>query len=287
MVNKKLFLLLLLFILLLSACFSVESQRTVELDTQGELSVHFLDVGQGDSIFVRLPNNESMLIDAGNNKDGDFITNYLKSAGVDKIDYLIATHPHADHIGAMDTVINAFDIGKIYMPRATNNTKTFEDVLTAIDDKGLSINTAKSGVSVVASSGLRADFVAPDTDNSTYSGLNDYSAVLKLTYGGVSFLFTGDAERLSETEMLSGDYDLKSDVLKIGHHGSDTSTSDEFLAAVNPVYAVISCGIDNSYGHPSESVLDRLSKNDTKVFRTDILGTVIIASDGEKIYGLE
>lgn len=246
---------------------------------EGEMIVHFLDAGQGDSEFIELPDGRCMLIDASIKEYGDDIADYIRSCGYDEIDYLVATHPHADHIGGMSEVVNSFDIGEIYMPKVSSDSKTFENLLTSISDKGLQISTAKAGKTIYSDSELSIDILSPADDE--YESTNDYSAVIKITYGSSSFLFTGDAEELVEEQMLSTYYsDLSADVLKVGHHGSSTSSSMSFLRAVSSKYSVISCGADNSYGHPHNEVLARLSAIGTDVYRTDTEGTVTIICDG-------
>ena len=246
----------------------------------GQLKVHFLDVGQADSILVQMPNGQNMLVDAGNNDDGTMVVSYLKKSGVKQIDYLVGTHPHEDHIGGLDTVIKGFEIGKVYMPKVTTTTKTFEDVLKAVQAKGLKITTAKAGVEILNTAGLNATMLAPN--KTEYDDMNNYSAVIKVTYGQVSFLLTGDAEEQSEFEMLASSVTtLKADVLKVGHHGSNSSTSVGFLKAVNPKYAVISVGTGNDYGHPHKETLQKL--NGMKVYRTDLNGTIVFTTDGKDI----
>ena len=253
------------------------SSESTDLPTEvsGKLTVHFIDVGQADSIFIELPNAQSMLIDAGNNADGDDVIRYIKKKGYDRIDYVVGTHPHEDHIGGMDNVVESFDIGTIYMPKASSNTRTFEDLLNAISKKGLSVTTAKAGVSILDTSNLHIDILAPNSTG--YDDTNDYSAVVKLVYGKASFLFMGDAEEISEREIAT---DVDVDVLKVGHHGSNSSTSNSFLKKVTPIYAIICVGEDNSYGHPTQATLDKLKSAGAKIYRTDLNGTVIITTDG-------
>lgn len=244
----------------------------------GKLHVYYLDVGQADSIFIKLPNNENMLIDAGVDESGEKIVEALQSSGTEKIDYLVATHPHADHIGGMQEVVENFDIGKVYMPAAVTNTRTYEDLLLAIKSKGNTITTAKAGTDILSDENLSAVFVAPNS--AEYDDLNNYSAVIKLTYGNNSFVFTGDAEKLSEDEIRAN---IKCDVLKVGHHGSNTSTSKNFLKKTEPTYAVISCGADNEYGHPHKEVMQRLNNAGIEIYRTDVNGTIEAVSDGNNI----
>ena len=243
---------------------------------EGELRVSFIDVGQGDSEFIELPNGETLLIDAGTNETGADVVNYIESLGYSSIDYVVGTHPHEDHIGGLDDVINSFEIGSVYMPKVTADTKTFEDVLDAVDEKGLTINTAKAGVTLVDGDGLSVKMLAPVLDE--YDNTNDYSAVIRIVYDDTSFIFMGDAEQYAE-DLITGDVD--SDVLKVGHHGSSTSTGEAFLERVSPSYAVISCGLGNSYGHPHTETIEKLGG--IPVFRTDEMGTIVATSDGSEI----
>ncbi|XOQ45359.1 MAG: hypothetical protein ACFWTN_13075 [Clostridium sp.] len=246
--------------------------------SDAKLTVHYIDVGQGDSEFLELPNGQTMLIDAGNPENGSQIVSYIKELGHNKIDYLIATHPHADHIGGMATVVNSLDIGSVYMPKVSTNTKTFEGLLTAIQNKGLKVNTAKSGINLLKSGNLNIDIIAPC--GTSYDDLNQYSAVLKVTYGANKFLFTGDAGAESEAQITA---DVSADVLKVGHHGSSTSTSQAFLNKVNPKYAVIEVGAGNSYGHPAAATISKLQNIGATIYRTDNDGTIIFTSDARTI----
>lgn len=242
------------------------------------LKVHYLDVGQGDSIFIELPNNETMLIDAAESYQSENIINYLKNLNYQKIDYVIGTHPHTDHIGGLKDIINTFEIGKIYMPKVVSTTKTYESLLMTIKDKNLKINTAKAGTSIIDIDTLKINILAPN--NSTYTELNNYSVVTKITYGSTKFLFMGDAEKLSENEIKEN---VTADVIKIGHHGSNTSSSIDFIKKVNAKYGIISVGLNNKYNLPKEETITNWENSGTKIYLTSINGTITAISDGTNI----
>jgi len=252
-------------------------QNNVPDTFNSDLIVNFLDVGQADSILIQLPNNRVMLIDGGNSNDANTILSYMGSLNITTIDYLVATHPHADHIGGLSSIINNMNIGEIYMPRISHTSQTFAKLLDAIENKGLGINEAKAGVNILSVFDLHIDIIAPVRDD--YSDLNDWSAAIKIIYKNNSFLFMGDTEALSESHITS---DVSADVLKVGHHGAHTSTSQSFLNKVSPMYAVISVG-KNSYGHPTDVILNRLNVAGVKVYRTDLQGTIIFTSNGNII----
>ena len=242
------------------------------------LKVHYLDVGQGDSIFIELPNNETILIDAAESYQSEKIINYLKNLNYQKIDYVIGTHPHTDHIGGLKDIINTFEIGKIYMPKVVSTTKTYESLLMAIKDKNLKINTAKAGTSIINTDTLKINILAPNSE--TYTELNNYSVVTKITYGTTKFLFMGDAEKLSENEIKE---DVTADVIKIGHHGSNTSSSINFIKKVNAKYGIISVGLNNKYNLPKEETITNWENSRTKIYLTSTNGTITAISDGTNI----
>lgn len=242
------------------------------------LKVHYLDVGQGDSIFIELPNNETMLIDAAESYQSENIINYLKNLNYQKIDYVIGTHPHTDHIGGLKDIINTFEIGKIFMPKVVSTTKTYESLLMAIKDKNLKINTAKAGTSIIDTDALKINILAPN--NSIYTELNNYSVVTKITYGTTKFLFMGDAEKLSENEIKEN---VTADVIKIGHHGSNTSSSIDFIKKVNAKYGIISVGLNNKYNLPKEETITNWENSGTKIYLTSTNGTIRASSDGTNI----
>lgn len=266
-----------------------EGQKETEQQEQGnreqsevtvqELTVHFIDVGQGDSILIQCKDH-AMLIDAGDNNKGTAVQLYLRKQGVEKLDYLIGTHPDADHIGGMDVVITKFDCEKVMMPEVTRENATYRDVVSAMKYKNYK-NTAPVVGTEYELGDARFTIVAP---NGNYGdSYNDYSIGILLSHGENRFLFIGDAQEKAEEDMLSNGISLQADVLKIAHHGSKTSSGGAFLDAVSPVYAVISCGEGNDYGHPHSETLNNLRQRDIKVFRTDEQGSITVTSDGKKL----
>ncbi|MBQ7104593.1 MAG: MBL fold metallo-hydrolase [Bacilli bacterium] len=243
---------------------------------ESELMVYYIDVGQADCVLIR-NNNENMLIDAGNNEDGEKLVTYIKSLGIKDFKYVVGTHPHEDHIGGLDNIIEEFSIEEILLPNAYTTTKTFEDILTSIEDKNMNFTVPEIDSDLTL--GEAKIKVLYTGDNP--SDLNDASIVLRLDFGSNSFLFTGDATEKVEKQILNKD--LKVDVYKVAHHGSSYSNSDAFLEKVKPTYGIISCGKDNSYGHPHKEVLESLNKRKVKLYRTDELGTVLVVSDGTDI----
>ncbi|NQX45364.1 MBL fold metallo-hydrolase [Paenibacillus tritici] len=245
----------------------------------GTLQVYYFDVGQGDSTLIRTPSNQYILIDGGNNNQGTKVVQYLNALGVKTLDAMVATHPDADHIGGLDDVLKALEVKSVYAPKVSHTTQTYKDFLTAVKNEGRTIKAVSKGVKIPLQ-GVDASFLAPV--NSYGDDLNNWSAVLKVSYKSKSFLFTGDAELKSENDMLADRMSLKADVLKVGHHGSSSSTSKAFLDAVKPTYAIISTG-KNNYGHPDSGILARLKTANATVLRTDQKGTITAISDGTKI----
>lgn len=243
---------------------------------EGEnIVIHYLDVEQADSILIQ-SNGKNMLIDAGTNDTGKTVIADLRKYGVKKIDYLIGTHPHEDHIGGMDDVINNFDIGTIYMPKVQTNTKTFEDVLDAISNKGLKVTTPEIGHKFMVGDASCEIMCCGKGESNEVNNLNLSSIVIRMTYGKQSFLFMGDAETENET---ARDWQ-QTNVLKVGHHGSNTSTSKKFLEQIKPEIAIISVGKENKYGHPKQETLDKLKG--ITIYRTNENGTITITCDGDK-----
>lgn len=243
------------------------------------LKVHIIDVGQGDSILIESV-GQYMLIDAGEKGKSNVVIDYLEDRGVKKLDYVIATHPHSDHIGGLADVIDYFQIGKIIMPDVTHTTKTFENLLDTISKNELKLTKPIVGSEYAIGT---ASFIIIAPNSSYYDDLNNYSVGIKLIYDENSFIFTGDAETESEYEMLENGINLDADVLKHGHHGSSTSSSESFLDAVSPDITIISLGTDNRYGHPHVEILKAIEERKITLYRTDIEGTIVLESDGKNI----
>jgi beta-lactamase superfamily II metal-dependent hydrolase len=269
--TRKILSILLVLVLAVSL---ISCQKTTKASS---IKIHYIDVGQGDCELIQIE-DKNILIDAGTSDKKAL--DYLKSIEIKKIDYAIATHPHEDHIGSMDDVIKAFDIVNFYAPKATTNTKTFENMVKSLKAKDLKMSVPKIGEEITVGNAILT-FLAPNGDR--YEDLNNNSIVVKLKYGNNSFIFMGDAEDISEGEILKKQLDIKADILKIGHHGSRSSTTQEFLDKVNPKYAVISCEKGNDYGHPHKETLTKLNDKNINVFRTDLNGTIIAESDGKEI----
>ena len=242
-------------------------------------AVHFVDVGQGDGAIV-VCDGKTLVIDGGTAENGAKMVEYLQNTlHVSKVDFVIGTHPHADHIGGLPDVIRACKVKKLYSPVDGFEAKPFETMKRAADDKKLKITVPQAGQSFSLGR-AKVEFLAP---LGIYDNVNDLSLVVRITYGQTAFLFTGDAERPSEYDMTDSGEDLSATVLKVGHHGSNTSTSYVFLRQVMPAYAIISCGKDNAYGHPHEEVLSRLADEGAAVYRTDECGTIVCRSNGAKV----
>lgn len=252
-------------------------KNTTSAESVSGVKIHYIDVGQGDSELIQI-DDKNILIDAGTSDKKAL--DYLKSIGIKKLDYVIATHPHEDHIGSMDDVIKEYDIGMFYAPKVTQTTKTYENMIKALRDKNLKITVPKVGDALTIGDATLT-FLAPNSEK--YDDMNNYSIVSKLKYGNKSFIFMGDAEDISENEMLKKQLDVQADVLKVGHHGSHSSTTQAYLDKVNPKYAIISCEKNNDYGHPHKETLTKLNEKNINVFRTDLEGTIIATSNGKDI----
>ena len=244
--------------------------------TYGLMRVHFIDVGQADSAFIELGNGQTMLIDAG--RSGSDVVDYIRNLQYETIDYVVASHPHDDHIGGMATVLNSFNIGKMYMPKQAHTISAFTNMLDVIENKGIDLYTAKAGTNILSSGNINIDVLAPFSESN--SNLNNVSAVVRITYGKTVMLFTGDAEHVIENQLLNSGIDA--DVLKVGHHGAGSASSSSFIKAVSPDIAVISVGEGNSYGHPHEDTLAILNEVGADIYRTDEQGTIVVTADQNK-----
>lgn len=266
--------------------FETEEPVSENVSGSAEAQVYFIDVGQGDSELIRLKDGGiDILIDAGTRSTKQELADYLKELGVDDIDILIGTHPHEDHIGGMAKIIEEFPIGTLYLPETsdemTPTTKTYESLLDAAENKNVTVRTAAAGDVLLEQGNTSFKVLSPS--HTDYDTLNDYSIVTRLKVGDTAFLFQGDAETPVEEEILDSGADVSCDVIKLGHHGSSTSSSRAYLEAANPSAAVISCGVGNEYGHPHRETMDLLEKLSITPYRTDTQKTLLAETDGKTI----
>lgn len=255
------------------------STAAVEIADNSILAVHFIDVGQADASLV-LCGGKSMLIDGGNATDSNLIAAYLKKQNISTLDYVVCTHAHEDHVGGLSGALSVVSVNNVLAPETENDTKVYQNFKRKASEQGLTIQHPSAGDSFSLGSGS-VQIIGPVDENT--DDLNNTSIVMKLTYGNTAFLFTGDAETDEENDIINAGYDLSADVLKVGHHGSDSSTGYVWLREIMPKYAVISVGKGNSYGHPTETVLSRLRDADVKLYRTDLQGDIVAVSDGNDI----
>ncbi|MBR5310600.1 MAG: MBL fold metallo-hydrolase [Oscillospiraceae bacterium] len=260
---------------------SVKSELVLEAN---DVEVHFIDVGQAESILIKTP-EKAVLIDSGEIGCENAVTNYLHSNGIFHIDLFIITHPHSDHIGSAEEILSRFPVTEVAMPEIPEEylptTSLYEDFLIAVKKKKCTVSFIEAGSSFSLGDGIAFDILSPSGDMG--DNLNNYSVVSKLSYGEVSFLFTGDIEKEVEKLLLSSKADISCDVYNAGHHGSSTSNTESFLAAANPKYAAISCGANNDYGHPHRETISLFKKLEIKYFRTDYDGNIVFGTDGENI----
>ncbi len=279
---KNLILATMLLLLFLTGCSPADDaspSSTASSTADGCLKVHFIDVGQGDSILAEA-DGHFLLVDAGENDQRETVVSYLKKAGVHKLDYVIGTHPHSDHIGGLDDVLNSFPTDTLILPPKEHTTKTFEDVLDAAASQNLKLTKPIPGTSYPLGNS-QFTILSPLKDYG--DDLNNWSVGIRLVFNDTSFVMCGDAEELAETDMVNSGEALSADVLKAGHHGSSTSSCEAFLKKVSPSWAVIQCGKDNSYGHPHAETLEVFQKDGIQILRTDQLGTIVASSDGTSI----
>jgi len=246
------------------------------------LTVHFMDVGQGDAELLQF-NGKNVLIDGSTRDMGSRVECYLKEQGISSFNLLIATHPHEDHVGGLLTVLNDFQVGQVLDSGQEHTSQTFENYLNLIDRKNIPFAVAERGQTIDLDPALDIEVISPPTAHFIDDALNQNSVVFKVTYENVSFLFMGDAGTEAENSLLSSGYNLNSDILKVGHHGSSSGSSLTFLNAVTPAASIIEVGTGNDYGHPTQKTLNALSSTGSKVYRTDLDGNIVVTTDGEDI----
>lgn len=273
---KRLFAAFLLLSLLLTGCAGPGGQEDLD-----ELVIHFVDVDQADCMLL-IAGETTVLIDGGNTPTAWDVLEYLNRFGVDQIDLMVNTHPHGDHLGGLPTVLNHIPTDAIWCSDSTYDTYLYQNFTQLVAQKNFNISHPEPGT-VFAENGLTITVLGPTYSADTYTDLNDTSLVLMVQYGQRKFLFTGDMEAFAEKQLVDAGMSLKADVLKVGHHGSYSSTSQVFLDKVDPEYGVISCGRNNEYGHPHDAPMHRLERSEVELYRTDLMGNVILVTDGDTI----
>ncbi|WP_283703473.1 ComEC/Rec2 family competence protein [Clostridium perfringens] len=270
-----------IIVVLLAGYFGIDLTQDSKIPKDSKLMISYMDVGQGDAAYIKVNGND-ILIDAGPRSNSKELLEQLKAKNIDDFELVIATHPHEDHIGGMVDVFKEYEVKAFYSPKITHTTKTYENLVKAVKDEELKTKELKGGMVIDLGEGAKFEVFTPQ--KSEYEELNDYSPIMKLSFGDTSYLFTGDAEKLAEEEALAKyKTSLDSDVIKFGHHGSSSSSSNAFIEAVSPKYGIISCAKDNKYGHPHSETLDIIKKYNIKTFRTDTDGEIILTSDGKSI----
>lgn len=283
-IKKRHFKHLIIFTLLLLLCFfsSLLTKKFNSYKVNPNLMyVHYINVNQGDAILIQV-NNKNLLIDSGPKSHKKQLVKFLNDLNISKLDYVIATHPHEDHIGNMNTVLNSYKVQSFYAPKVYSYTKSFEQMIDSLKSNNLKINPIKRGCNTI-NLGFQTNVEVFSPINDTYDNENNYSPVIKISFGNNSFLFTGDAEKEIEDKLILLNDDLKADILKVSHHGSSSSTSDSFLNRVSPKYAIISVGKNNIYDHPNDTIISKLNTYNIDILRTDIQNNITLISDGTNI----
>ena len=260
--------------------FEESGLRNTQQASADKMYVSFIDVGQGNCTLLRC-GGKAIIVDSGEVGAAQTVINYIKNLGIDELNCVLVTHPHTDHMGAMTKILYEFKIDDLIMPEIPEEiiptNKTYEKFLTAVSDNAGNVIAAKPG-ETYSYGEMTLEIFAPLRD---YDNLNDMSAVSRISYGDTSVMFTGDATTTVEKDLLKKNIDYSATVLNVGHHGSKTSSSEAWLRAVNPKYAVICCGVNNDYGHPHSVITKRLEKLGIKYFETDLLGTIVFESDSK------
>ena len=272
---KKIIWLLVAMLLVLTGC--TEVTETTPAVAGKEMSVHFIDVGQGDSIFIKAPNGKTMLIDGGVKGAGKTVVDYLRTQGVTKLDYVVATHPDADHIGGLIAVLNSISIKEFIDSGKVHTSQTYEEMLALVNDKNIRYTVPKAGDTVALDPTVAVDVLASDENASDN---NDASIVLRVAYQNISFLLMGDAGHNIEKQLVQDGVDVEATILKAGHHGSNTSSLPQFIQAVSPLATILSYGQDNKYGHPHAEVVEALTQVGSDIYGTAESGMIVVTTDG-------
>lgn len=271
-----------LYILLIFFFFSfIYYNNCKNINTyKDNLMIHYIDVNQGDSALIQYKNT-NILVDGGTKENSKKLIKYLKENGVSSLDYIIATHPHDDHIGSLSEIVKNFKVKNFYGAKVTANTNSFKELVVMLKKKNLKIRPILAPFKLTLDDSVSLNFISPN--KLKYDNLNNYSLVFSLNYNDFSFLFTGDAEKEAEEEMIKNNYNLKCNILKLGHHGSNTSTTKAFLEKCNPDIAIVSCALGNDYGHPNKDLINTLNKKNIKIYKTYKDGNIVFICNGKEL----
>ena len=279
---KKVFAIALLLVLVLSGCAApAETPKNTTPPVTSYLSIHFIDVDQADCALL-VTGDTAVLIDAGRAESGRTVLSYLQNHNIEDIDLMVGTHPHGDHIGGLPTILNNMPVDEIWTSHDYYDASPFHSFQAAATQSNLTLTETDPGT-IFEENGLKITVIGPLYENNTYFDLNDTSLVLMVEFGQLKFLFTGDMETYAENQLINAGADLDADVLKVGHHGSYSSTGQAFLDKVTPEYGIICCGFENEYGHPHDAPMGRLEDAEVEIYRTDLMGNIVLFTDGKSI----